>query len=87
MPNANVPNASCEAASQKINISTLHLVVYSTFNSLQIMKIKKYFFFSTLVCIYLFLGGGVGLSTATSFFFLLQALIAYHMHAKVNFCI
>ncbi len=31
------------------------------------MKIKKYFF-STLVCIYLFLGGGVGLSMATSFF-------------------
>ncbi len=34
-----------------------------------------------LVCIDLFLGGGVGSSTATSFF-LLQAMIAYHMHSK-----
>ncbi len=63
-------------------------------HSLQIMKIKKYFF-STLVCIYLFFGGGVGSSTATSFFsttiiycvsYACQTR-AYQMHAKVHFCV
>ncbi len=47
---------------------------------MQMMKIQKYFFI-TLVCIDLFLG----LITATSFF-LLRAMIAYHMHSK-NTCI
>ncbi len=65
-------------------------------HSLQIMKIKKYFFI-TLVCIDLFLGGGVGLSTTTSFFFyykhwlhiicmpntcVSKSISAYKLHAK-----
>ncbi len=46
-------------------------------HSLQIMKIKKYFFI-TLVCIDLFWG----VEYRHFFFFLLQAMIAYHMHSK-----
>ncbi len=66
-------------------MNSLIYLLWHYIHSLRIMKIKKYFF-STLVFIYLFLGGGVGLSMATSLF-LLKALIAYHMHAKVNFCV
>ncbi len=63
----------------QINVNyTNNYLLWHYIHSLLILKIEKYFF-STLVCFYLFLGGGVG---TTASFFPLPVLIAYHMHTK-----